>query len=196
MVLNESTLVLNRNWIPVDITTVLNALRKLYEGSARAILPEDYSTHDFDSWSKLAVAGGQPVVRTARLELALPEVIVLARYGQIPDRHMAFSRGNLYKRDRYTCQYCGSRPGTTELTIDHVVPRSRGGVSSWTNCVVACVQCNSKKANRTPAATGLSLRRKPVKPDWNPRLVVARVPYKASWERFVSDAYWNVELKE
>ncbi|MCY3022351.1 MAG: HNH endonuclease [Planctomycetota bacterium] len=196
MVLNDATLVLNKHWVPVDFTTVLDALCKLYAGSARAIKPDDYSVHDFESWAQLKVAEGAPCVRTATIAIPVPEVIILAHYGRVPDRGLAFSRGNLFRRDRYTCQYCGRRPGTAELTIDHVSPRSRGGISSWTNCVVACLKCNSRKANRTAAEAGLVLRRQPAKPEWSPRLVVARIPCKASWEKFVSDAYWNVELKE
>ena len=195
MVMNNPTLVLNRNWVPVSVTTVLNALCKLYQGSARVVRPEDYSVYDFASWSKLAVAEGQPVVRTATLTIPVPEVIVLARYGEVPDRHLVFSRSNLYKRDRFTCQYCGMRPGSGELTIDHVIPRSRGGTSTWTNCVVACVSCNSRKANRQPHEAGLLLRKKPVKPEWAPRLVLARFSYRANWEKFVTDAYWNAELE-
>lgn len=196
MVLNDATLVLNRHWVPVDFTTVLDALCKLYAGAARAIKPDDYSVHDFDSWAQLKVAEGAPCVRTARIAIPVPEVIVLVHYGRVPDRGLAFSRGNLYKRDRYTCQYCGKRPGTQELTIDHVIPRCRGGASTWTNCVVACVQCNARKANKTPVEAGLVLHRQPAKPEWIPRLVVARIPHKASWEKFISDAYWNVELEK
>ena len=165
------------------------------EGAAHAINPLDYTVHDFDSWSQLAVLEGQPCVRTATLEIPVPEVIVLARYGSVPARGVSFSRGNLYKRDQYTCQYCGARPGSEELTIDHVVPRSRGGTSTWTNCVVACIRCNASKADRTPGEARLLLRRKPVKPEWSPRMVVARVPVRASSEKFISEAYWNVELK-
>ena len=196
MLLDDATLVLNKHWVPVDFTTVLNALCKLYAGTARAVKPDDYSVHDFDSWAQLKVAAGAPCVRTARIAIPVPEVIVLVRYGRVPDRGLAFSRGNLCNRDRYTCQYCGRRPGTQELTIDHVVPRCRGGISSWSNCVVACVQCNARKAHKTLSESGLVLRRLPAKPEWGPRLVVARIPYKASWEHFVSDAYWNVELKQ
>jgi 5-methylcytosine-specific restriction endonuclease McrA len=196
MVLNDATLVLNRNWVPVNLTTVLDALCKLYAGSARAIKPDDYSLHDFDSWASLKVAEGAPRVQTASIAIQVPEVIVLSHYASVPDRGIAFSRLNLYKRDRYTCQYCGRHPSVTELTIDHVVPRSRGGMSSWTNCVVACVQCNFKKANRTPAEAGMVLKKAPVKPDRSPQLVFARVQRKVSWEKFISDAYWNVELKE
>jgi len=196
VVLDGATLVLNRNWVPVNITTVLNALCKLYDGSARAIKPDDYSVHDFDSWASLSVEPHEPCVRTATLSIAIPEVIVLSTYERVPDRKVAFSRANLYRRDGHACQYCGAKLGTAEMNIDHVIPRSRGGVSSWTNCVVACIRCNSRKANRTPEEAGLKLRSKPVKPDWSPRLVLGRIPYRASWEKFLSDAYWNVELKE
>lgn len=195
MVLNEATLVLNRHWLPVDVTTVCRALAKVYEGAARVVHPADYSVHDFDSWASLAVAEGAPCVRTATLSLPLPEVIVLARYAGQPDRRVAFSRRNLFKRDRYTCQYCGKRPGTEELTIDHVLPRARGGVSSWTNCVLACLPCNARKGDKTLREAALTLRCAPVEPTWAPRLVVARWPRKASWAKFVSDAYWNVELE-
>ena len=196
MVLNASTLVLNRNWVPVDITTVLNALTKVYDGSARVVKADDYTVHDFESWTQVSVAEGEPCVRTATLEIAIPEVIVLSKYSDVPVRGVAFSRSNLYRRDRYMCQYCGVRPGTQELTIDHVLPRSRGGTSTWTNCVVACVKCNFKKANRTPAEANFKLAKAPGKPNWTPKLVLARIPYRASWEKFVSDAYWNAELKE
>ena len=196
MVLEDATLVLNRNWVPVDITTVLNALTKVYDGSARVVKADDYTVHDFDSWSQLRVADGARCVRTATLEIPVPEVIVLAKYGDVPVRGVAFSRSNIYRRDRYMCQYCNVKPGTHELTIDHVQPRSRGGTSTWNNCVVACVKCNFKKANRTPAEAGLKLYKTPCKPSWTPKLVLARIPYRASWEKFVSDAYWNAELKE
>jgi 5-methylcytosine-specific restriction endonuclease McrA len=134
------------------------------------------------------------MVRTATLSIPVPEVIVLSKYGQIPKRHLAFSRHNLFKRDGYQCQYCGDAPGSRELTIDHVLPRAQGGVSSWTNCVVACVPCNRFKANRTPEQAKMTLRNTPDKPSFSPRMIVARMGVKASWDRFVSEAYWNVEL--
>ena len=195
MVLHDATLVLNRNWMPLDFTTVLDALCKLYTGGARAMKPDDYTLHDFDSWTNLKAAAGTPCVRTATFSIPVPEIIVLARFGKLPNRGVAFARSNIYKRDRFTCQYCGKRPGTAELTIEHIVPRSRGGVSSWTNCVAACVQCNSRKANQTPGEAGMVLRSQPAKPVFLPRLVLARVPHKPSWEKFISEAYWNTELQ-
>lgn len=195
MVLSMPTLMLNRNWTPIRVTTVADALTKMFEGVAKAV-DEEYATYDFDSWAELRVAENEPRIRTGHLELKVPDVIVLGTYGDVPDRKLAFSRANIYKRDRYTCQYCGKQ-GMQDLTIDHILPRSRGGVSSWSNCVLACWECNAKKADRTPSEAGLKLRVTPIKPHWHPRLVLARIrTAPKSWEKFVNDAYWNVELKE
>ena len=95
-------------------------------------------------------------------------MLALARYDRLPTQAVAFSRRNIFKRDRFTCQFCGRQPGSEELTIDHVVPRSRGGTSTWENCVLACVPCNARKANRTPEQAGMKLRRAPVRPAWKP----------------------------
>ena len=97
----------------------------------------------------------------------------------------------MFKRDHYTCQYCGVQPGTEELSIDHVVPRSQGGMSSWENCVLACVACNKRKADRTPEQAGMRLRKRPVRPTWKPLYADHRARI-ASWAKFISEAYWNV----
>lgn len=189
-VLERPVLQLNRNWLPIRVVSVRNAIIKLYEGVARAVLAEDYSVYDFDEWSKLSPVEGDPKLQSAHLFLRVPEVIVLCKYGEIPDRKMVFTRANIYRRDKYTCQYCGARPGMHELTIDHVLPVSRGGKSSWTNCVLACISCNFKKANRLPEEAGMKLKHRPVKPDWSPRLVLAKVRNTPkNWEKFVSEAY-------
>lgn len=195
MVLAMPTLMLNKAWIPIRVTTVEDALMKLFTGAAR-VVDEDYSVHDFESWAELKALEGKPCIRTGHLTIRVPEVIVLSVYADVPDRKLVFSRANVYKRDRYTCQYCGKRPDIKELTIEHIVPRSKGGPSSWTNCVLACFECNSKKANKSLVESGLKLRCRPTKPDWSPSLVLARVKnVPMSWEKFVSDAYWNTELK-
>ena len=136
----------------------------------------------------------EPVIRTRTLRLRVPEVITLRNYDRVPENRVTFSRRNVFKRDRFTCQYCGTQPGSEELTIDHVVPRSQGGETSWENCVLACVQCNSTKADRTPERAGMPLRRRPVRPVWRP-LYASRSIRIDSWARFVSEAYWNVELR-
>jgi len=80
------------------------------------------------------------------------------------------------------------------LTIDHVVPRAHGGVSSWTNCVLACVDCNSRKADRTPQQARMNLKRAPACPEWRPAYADHHVRLE-SWPKFVSEAYWNVSLR-
>ncbi len=193
-VLDQRALVLNRSWVAIDTTTVRRALVWIYRGIARAVNPETYEAHDFEAWSDLSVVREQPHIRTVNLCIRVPEVILLSMYNEVPRKEVVFSRRNIYKRDKYTCQYCGDRPGSEELSIDHVVPRARGGRSTWGNCVLACVECNKRKANRTPEEAGLELHVAPVRPPWTPLVSVRVGSRRASWERFLSEKYWNTEL--
>jgi len=168
----------------------------MVRGAARAVEPETYQTFDFSSWAEIRAQEHEPHVRTVRLRLRVPEVILLTVYNKVPDREVVFSRRNLFKRDRNRCQYCGARPGTPELTIDHILPRSRGGTSSWTNCVLSCVPCNARKADRTPAEARLTVRTVPAKPAWKPHFTIRVGEFRQSWKDFLSEAYWNVELQE
>jgi len=193
-VLSQRTLVLNRSWMAVTTTTVRRAMTLVYQEVARIICPDSYETHDLDSWSALAVARDEPCIRTVKRRLRVPEVIVLTIYDGMPKRRVAFSRRNLYRRDTYTCQYCGAQPGTEELTIDHIVPRSHGGRTTWLNCVLACVDCNMRKANRALDRTGMRLRRRPGEPRWSWDVEISMGRRRASWEHFLSERYWNIEL--
>ncbi len=194
--LEEPTLVLNRSWVAVSTTTVREAVSMIYRGAARAIQPETWQAHNFDSWAELALVEGQPALHTVRLAMRVPEVILLTRHTRMPPRQVPFSRRNLYRRDGYRCQYCGHQQLTQELSIDHVVPRSHGGGTSWENCVLACLACNVCKANRTPAQARMTLLRTPTRPPWSPCLMVQMGRRRASWEKFVSDQYWNAALEE
>jgi len=193
--LADPALVLNRSWYPIGTTTVRDAICMVYREAAKAVDPSDFTVHDFDSWTSLRVAENEPCIRTVRLRIRVPEIIVLNDYDALPRRRVAFSRRNIYKRDRYRCQYCGSSPPVVELTIDHVVPRSLGGRSSWSNCALACLRCNRRKAHRTPAEAGMRLKREPTEPVWSPCVAIPLIKRRASWEQFVSDRYWNVELE-
>jgi len=126
--------------------------------------------------------------------LRIPEAITLVEFAGQPIGTVSLNRRNLFKRDHYACQYCGVRPGGNQLTIDHVLPRAQGGETRWDNCVLACVNCNFKKGNRTPAQASMRLKRKPVQPTWHPLFAVEPVRI-ASWSKLVSEAYWNVELE-
>lgn len=194
LVLERPTLVLNRNWQPVSVATVARALGMLWSETARVVDPRDYQLYSWEDWSKLEPANGEPFIQGVSLKLRAPEVVSLLDYDKVPTSVVTFSRRNIFKRDHYTCQYCGTQPGNDELTIDHVLPRSRGGVSSWENCVLACYECNSRKADRTPSEAHLKLRKTPGRPDWKPLYASHHVRIE-SWSRFVSEAYWNVELE-
>jgi 5-methylcytosine-specific restriction endonuclease McrA len=194
-VLTRPTLVLNRNWQPVAVTTVARSLVKVFNESARIVDPSTFQQCSWQDWIEMKPAEGDPVIRTQWLELRVPEVITLTRYDRVPVKVVAFSRRNVFKRDGYTCQYCACRPGSEELTIDHVIPRSRGGVSSWSNCVLACINCNLRKSNRTPEQARMPLRKPPTRPRWNPLYAPHGVRIE-SWAKFVSEAYWNVQLEE
>lgn len=194
--LSEPILVLNKNWLPIRVSTVRRALVLVWKDLARIIEPENYALYDFQSWADLNVSGGDPRIRTVSLDIRVPEVIVLRHCDRFKRPEVIFSRRNLFRRDRNTCQYCGKRRPTEELTIDHVVPRSRGGTSSWTNCVVACCSCNSRKGSTLLENLDMRLIREPVKPPAPMAFTFPVGRRKKSWEHFVSEAYWNIELSQ
>ncbi len=197
-VLRRACLVLNRHWQPIQVTTVKEAIGLVAKGSARIIDPTDFSAVDLVTWNDVSLAKEKlegAVIRSQRLSLVPPEVIVLNKYDGQGEKSVVFSRKNLFKRDKYTCMYCGVQPGPEELTIDHVMPKSRGGKSSWENCVLACVECNKKKANRTPDEAKMKLRKVPKKPSWKSLAHVDPRDRKESWEQFISRSYWEIELE-
>jgi 5-methylcytosine-specific restriction endonuclease McrA len=197
-VLERPVLVLNKHWVPIQTKTTKEAIGLVAKGNARIIEPDTYLTHDLLSWNDVSKAKkvvGDLMIRSTRLELVPPEVIQLTGYQGIGQRTVVFSRRNLFKRDRYTCQYCGVQPGTEELTIDHVIPRCQGGKSVWENAVLACIDCNSRKADRTPEQAGMKLRKIPTKPSWKTLVQVHPSERRLSWDAFLGEAYWEVELK-
>jgi 5-methylcytosine-specific restriction endonuclease McrA len=194
-VLEFPTLVLNRNWQPVNVATVARALVLLWNESARVVDPADYRLYTWADWSELRPREDEQFIQAVRLRLRVPEVIVLADYDRLPTAAVSFSRRNVFKRDHWACQYCGRQPGGEELTIDHVIPRSQGGTSTWENCVLACIACNKRKADRMPHQAGMRLRKVPVRPTWKP--IYARDSVRIeSWSKFISETYWNVPLEK
>ena len=184
-VLDLPTLVLNRQWQPVHVTTVARSLILLWNDAARVVDPEEYGLFSWTDWSQRHPSAGEPCIRSARLRLPVPEIIALAHYDRLPITAVTFSRRNVAKRDHYVCQYCGSQPGAESITIDHVLPRSQGGTSTWTNCVAACERCNARKGDRTPDQAGMRLRRRPVRPQWKP-FYAAQGAWIESWARFLT----------
>jgi 5-methylcytosine-specific restriction endonuclease McrA len=183
-VLELPTLVLNRLWQPVHVTTVARSLVLLWNDAARIVDPAEYQLLSWNDCALRQPSEGEPCVRSARLRLPVPEIIALAHYDRLPNTAVTFSRRNVAKRDHYVCQYCGAQPGAVSITIDHVLPRSQGGTSTWTNCVAACERCNARKGDRTPEQSGMRLRRGPVRPEWKP-FYAAHGARIESWNRFL-----------
>ncbi|MCB9896483.1 MAG: HNH endonuclease [Planctomycetes bacterium] len=190
-VLNWHVLVLNRSWSPIATTTVRHAIGLMFNGVALAIDTQTFELHPFERWVERDVPDGAPCIHGVRTSVLMPEVIVLQSYDGSPRRALPFSRQNLYRRDRNVCQYCGRRVEAREVSIDHVVPRSRGGRTDWDNCVLACLGCNHRKANRMPQEAGLVLRRPPERPPWSPLLRTPEPRRRPSWKRFVSVHDWD-----
>ncbi len=193
-ILQRPTLVINRNWQPVNVATVARALTLVWNRTAQVIDPDSFQLYDWEDWSQLAPKDGEPFIQAVTRRFRAPEVISLSHYDRVPTAVVAFSRRNLFTRDHYTCQYCGDQPGSSELTIDHVIPRSRGGLSTWENCVLACVECNKKKADRTVEQSHMRLRKKPIRPRWRPLYASSGFRIE-SWSKFLSEAYWNAEIE-
>jgi len=193
--LQRPTLVLNRNWQPINVATVARALIMLWNDSAKIVDPIDFQLYDWSDWSRLVPDRDEPFIQSVRQRIRIPEVVALTKFDAMPTQTVTFSRRNVFKRDKMTCQYCGKQPGSEELTIDHVVPRAQGGQSTWTNCVLACIACNSKKADRTPAQARMKLRKEPERPAWKP-VYADRMNRVKSWSKFISEAYWIVELED
>ena len=141
--LQKPVLVLNASYEPINVCAARRAIVLVLKGIAAA---EERTSHQ---------------VASARLTMKLPSVIRLLEYRRIPRQTRSLSRKNVMLRDHYTCQYCGRSLPASELTMDHVTPRSRGGETSWENLVTCCIACNNRKGNRTPEEAGMRLARPP-----------------------------------
>jgi 5-methylcytosine-specific restriction endonuclease McrA len=203
--LEASVLVLNKLFMAVHIISVRRAFCLLCKDLAEVVSLEEgqFATYNFASWREVSEYRARHFrreeddwVRTPSSEIQVPRVIRLLSYDKLPRQTVKFNRRNIFARDNNQCQYCGKRFATTELSLDHVVPRSQGGQSTWDNIVCACLRCNVRKGGRTPREAGMTLIRKPEKPKRSPLLNLKLTHRKyQSWKTFLENAYWSVELK-
>jgi 5-methylcytosine-specific restriction endonuclease McrA len=204
--LDASVLVLNRLFMAIHIISVRRAFCLLCKELAEVVsLEEDgqFQTYDFATWREVSEYRARHFrhedddwVRTVNSEIQAPRVIRLVSYDRLPRQTVKFNRRNIFARDNNQCQFCGKKFPTSELSLDHVIPRSQGGGSTWENIVCACVACNVKKGGRTPKEAGMHLIRKPEKPKRSPMLNLKLTHSKyQSWRTFLENAYWSVELK-
>jgi 5-methylcytosine-specific restriction endonuclease McrA len=203
--LDASVLVLNKLFMAVHVISVRRAFCLLFKELAEVVSLEDgqFATYDFATWREVSEYRAlyyrqedDDWVRTVSTEIQAPRVIRLTGYDRMPRQTVKFNRRNIFARDNNQCQYCGKRFPTSELSLDHVSPRSQGGIASWENIVCACVSCNVKKGGRTPKEAHMHLIRKPEKPKRSPllNLKLSNRKYQ-SWKSFLDNAYWSVELK-
>ncbi len=201
--LGMSVLVLNRSFVAVQVTNVRRAIALLFRELAEVVHIEQgqFAAYSFASWRELSAlrssfrAPEQDWIRAVGFDLQAPRVIRLMRCDRGPRQGLRFNRRNIFARDENVCQYCGRHFPTSELSLDHVGPRSRGGDTSWENIVCACVACNVRKGGRTPQEARMHLVRLPAKPRRSPLLAVKLGnPKYASWKSFVDTAYWLADL--
>ena len=211
-VAKRPVLMLDKSFQAYDAKTVDGAFSDVISQRAQFV-DESYCLYDIDSWIELP-PDGHEVISTPTKNIRLPEVIRFPDFVKDYSKSkVLFSRKNLWKRDGQRCQFCGIKPHYDEVTIDHVIPKNQGGISSFDNCVIACFKCNIKKGGRTPQQAGMKLRSsilengkikfiyydKPKRPDWNPIYNLPRIAkFPSSWKNFLKmkndELYWHVEL--
>jgi 5-methylcytosine-specific restriction endonuclease McrA len=204
--LDASVLVLNKFFMAMNVVSVRRALTLLYKNSAEVVTidEEKFASYNLETWkdvSSLKTSLGLPEenhdwIRTVSLEIPVPRIIRLLFYEKVPRWGIKFNRRNIFARDENRCQYCGKRFPTSELSLDHVIPRSRGGRTTWTNVVCACTECNKRKGGRTPEEAVIKLIRRPFVPKHSPIITLKLNSGKYhSWKQFLDQAYWSVPLK-
>ncbi len=203
--LASGVLVLNKHYAAVRVMPARRAFCLLFKQIAEIVSVQDsqYLSYDFESWREVSEFRGKyerehyEWIRCVRFDLAVPRIIRLLFYDRLPRRAVKLSRRNIFARDCNCCQYCGERFPTSELSLDHVLPRSRGGQTVWTNVVCCCVKCNVRKGGRIPKEAHVRLITKPVQPNRAPAITLHLTSAKyASWKQFLNEAYWNVELRD
>ncbi len=205
--LESSVLVLNKFFAAVHVVNAKRAFAMLCKESAEVVSVDDgqYNSYDFSSWVDVSAFKAEyevseedqyESIKTFSLEIRVPKIIRLVVYDKFPKANIKFNRKNIFARDKNKCQYCGKKFPTSELSLDHVIPRTQGGTSNWKNIVCACTNCNKHKGGRRPAEAGMKLICEPVKPQSCPiiQLKLGSNKYN-SWKQFLNNAYWSVPLE-
>ena len=195
--MQASVLALNRYFFPVHIFTSPRAFCLLCKGMAEVVHVEEgrFASLDFDAWrehSQLKLEFGlrephEDWIQAVNFEVEVPRVIRLLNYERVPRNTVKYNRRNVFLRDEHRCQYCARRFSVQRLSLDHVMPRSRGGPDTWENVVCACLTCNVRKGGRTPIEAGMRLLSEPVRPKRSPLISRHLMLRKYSaWKAFIS----------
>ena len=207
--LSANVLVLNKFYQAIRVVNVKRAFSLLAKDLAEVVHIETdvagqsiWQNLDLAEWTQLSQLkrefepDGHDWLHTVRFAIAVPRIIRLLGYDKLPRQDVKFNRRNIFARDHNKCQYCGKRFHTSELSLDHIIPRSQQGKTSWDNIVCCCIKCNVKKGGRTPEQAHLHLITKPIKPKRSPVINIRLADERYwSWKQFLDNAYWTVELK-
>ena len=207
--LSANVLVLNKYYQAIRVVNVKRAFALLAKDQAEVVHIETdtagqsvWQNMDLTEWTELSQLKREfkpdsfDWIHTVRMAIAVPKIIRLLGYDRLPRQDVKFNRRNIFARDSNKCQYCNKKFATSELSLDHVIPRSQDGKTTWDNIVCCCVKCNVKKGGRTPEQAHMKLLTKPVRPKRSPAITfkLADARYH-SWKQFLDEAYWTVELK-
>src|SRR5574341_4647 len=204
--LESSVLVLNKFFMALHVISAKKAFVLLCKETAEVVSVDDgkFNSYNFESWKDVSIYKaklGLPDedksswIKTVSFEIEVPKIIRLLFYEKLPKSNVKFNRRNIFARDENRCQYCGRRHPTSELSLDHIIPKAYDGKTTWTNIVCACTECNKRKGGRTPEQAGMKLIRRPVKPKHSPILSLKlRSDKYNSWKQFLDEAYWSVPL--
>ena len=185
----QRVLVLNKQWQAISIISAAEAFGQLMSGTADALNIVGSDTMepvDWDAWLSLPIREGEEVTETPHRAVKIPRVLVLKSYAQMPMFKPKFCLKNVYLRDKGVCQYSGKSLKPSQASIDHVIPLSRGGPTTWENCVLAERNLNSCKGDRTPSEAGLKLLNKPFEPRAIPVVLTLKNPTNIpEWDYFL-----------
>ena len=172
---SRRVLVLNRLWQAVNIVGVKRSFSLLFQEHAKIIHPHpEHGYQVFNTGEWIEFSQEYPAkyewdcMHTIKLSIRIPKILLLNYYDRVPHKEVKFTRQNLFERDNFTCQYCAKTFPPRNLNLDHVIPRDRGGRTTWENIVTSCLACNSRKGNRLPHEAGMRLNLKPSRPKWRP----------------------------
>jgi 5-methylcytosine-specific restriction endonuclease McrA len=215
MKLNQrKVLVLNKNMVAIGVTTLQKAIIMLFGHAKAEVIDDDHTPHTWKQWAEIRPKDDEDKIVTVGNNFRIPKIIKLNKYDKLPSQKIKFSRRTIFKRDNNKCQYCKKKFPLSELSMDHIIPKSAGGKTIWENICLACVSCNTCKANHVPkknlimengkAVTYYVVEfrndkkvwyiniKEPHKPNYNLR--IGEIHYE-SWKQWLDSVYWSVELE-
>lgn len=185
----HTVLVLNRNWQAIHVKSPTEALAMMFSDTAtglNVIGQDNMIPYRWNEWVKLPQDENSNYIKTVRGDIKIPKIIILSEFDKVPQKRPKFSSTAIWNRDGGICQYTGQKLTPNEGNIDHVIPRSRGGKSTWTNCVLVHKEVNAKKADKLPQEAGLKLIRTPQEPRSLPTVFYIKNKHKIrEWDMFL-----------